>query len=95
MKTPLLWIAVFGIYIIVLLWDGIRRVFKNNNAEEYYAAGRGVSNLALLATVAMSSLYGLSIKPHEYYPSDRLCGYPADHLLFPASQAGKLRRVKT
>ena len=43
MKTPLLWIAVFGIYIIVLLWDGIRRVFKNNNAEEYYAAGRGVS----------------------------------------------------
>lgn len=66
MKTPLLWIAVFGIYIIVLLWDGIRRVFKNNNAEEYYAAGRGVSNLALLATVAMSIFSGLS-----YY------GYPA------------------
>lgn len=66
MNTPWLWILVFGAYIFVLLWDGIRRVFKNNNAEEYYAAGRGVSNLALLATVAMSIFSGLS-----YY------GYPS------------------
>ena len=66
MKTPLLWLVVFGAYIVVLLWDGIRRIFKNNNAEEYYAAGRGISNLALLATVAMSIFSGLS-----YY------GYPS------------------
>ena len=65
MNTPILWIVVFGVYIFILLWDGIRRIFKNNNAEQYYAAGRGVSNLALLATVAMSIFSGLT-----YY------GYP-------------------
>lgn len=66
MNTPILWIVVFGVYIFVLLWDGIRRLFKNNDAEQYYAAGRGVGNLALLATVAMSIFSGLT-----YY------GYPA------------------
>ena len=54
------------IYVVILLWDGIRRIFKNNDAEEYYAAGRGVSSLSLLATVAMSIFSGLS-----YY------GYPS------------------
>lgn len=54
------------IYIVVLLWDGIRRLFKNNDAETYYTANRGIGNLALLATVAMSIFSGLS-----YY------GYPA------------------
>lgn len=47
--------------IVILLWDGIRRLFKNNDAETYYTANRGVGNLALLATVAMSIFSGLSI----------------------------------
>ncbi len=46
---------------MILLWDGIRRLFKNNDAETYYTANRGVGNLALLATVAMSIFSGLSI----------------------------------
>ena len=58
MNTPILWIVVFGVYIFILLWDGIRRLFRNKDAEQYYAAGRGVSNLALLATVAMMNAGG-------------------------------------
>lgn len=55
------------IYVVILLWDGIRRVFGGNKtAEEYYSANRGVGSLALLATVAMSIFSGLS-----YY------GYPS------------------
>lgn len=61
MNSSVLIIVGLAIYIVILLWDGIRRLFKNNDAETYYTANRGVGNLALLATVAMSIFSGLSI----------------------------------
>lgn len=66
MNSNILIIVGLVVYIVILLWDGIRRLFKNNNAETYYTANRGIGNLALLATVAMSIFSGLS-----YY------GYPS------------------
>ena len=61
MNSNVLIVVGLAVYIVILLWDGIRRLFKNNDAETYYTANRGVGNLALLATVAMSIFSGLSI----------------------------------